>query len=162
MSIKKSFKIVLDSTSLSSYSGTQYNANYYIDLSKVIRNREDYDKSYYMYCTFTTNTDITTAMGILSTNLYTLTLNLSNKSNNIYQHINNNLYSFVLPVQVNASDNGAGSPHVGFILQDKDQRPIFIDNLYNINNINVKVLQNGILTNTIISDYICVLTFVEC
>ena len=79
MSIKKSFKIVLDSSSADSFTGDEYNANYYIDLSRVIRNKEDYDKSYYMYCTFITNTDITTAMGIVSTNLYTLTLNLSNK-----------------------------------------------------------------------------------
>ena len=79
MSIKKSFKIVLDSSSLDSFTGDEYNANYYIDLSRVIRNKEDYDKSYYMYCTFITNADITTAMGIVSTNLYTLTLNLSNK-----------------------------------------------------------------------------------
>ena len=46
-------------------------------------------------------------------------------STNFDLPINNNLYSFVLPVQVNPSDNGAGSPHVGFLLQDKDQRPIF-------------------------------------
>ncbi len=99
MSIKKSFKIVLDCTSLDSYSGTQYNANYYIDLSKVIRNREDYDKSYYLYCTFISETNTADTVDIITTILYTLTLKLSNKFNNIYQYTNNNnLYSFVLPV----------------------------------------------------------------
>ncbi len=160
MSIK-SFKIVLDSADDTSFTGDEYNANYYIDLSRVIRNKEDYDKSYYMYCTFISITDTAASQSISSTLLYTLTLNLSNKFNNIYQHSNNNLCSFILPLQVNPSDNGAGAPHVGFLLQDKDQRPIFINNLHNINNINLKVFQNGTITNAI-NYYICTLTFVEC
>ncbi len=95
-----------------------------------------------------------------STLLYTLTLNLSNKFNNIYQNINNNLFSFILAVQVNPSDNGVGAPHVGFFLQDKYQRPLYIDNLHSINNINVKVLQNGSFCNAV-NYYVCTLTFVE-
>jgi hypothetical protein len=163
MSIKKSFKIVLDSTSLDSYSGTQYNANYYIDLSKVIRNREDYDKSYYVYCTFISETNTADTVDIITTILYTLTLKLSNKFNNIYQYTNNNnLYSFVLPIQVNPSDDsGQPDPHIGFFLQDKDQRPLFIENINNLTNINLCVLENGAPT-TAIADYICILTFVEC
>ena len=160
MSIK-SFKIVLDSADDTSFTGDEYNANYYIDLSRVIRNKEDYDKSYYMYCTFISTTDTAASQSISSTLLYTLTLNLSNKFNNIYQYSNNNVCSFILPIQVNPSDNGAGAPHVGFLLQDKDQRPIFINNLHNINNINLKVFQNGTITNAI-NYYICTLTFVEC
>ncbi len=160
MSIK-SFKIVLDSADNDSFTGDEYDANYYIDLSRVIRNKEDYDKSYYMYCTFISTTDTAASQSISSTLLYTLTLNLSNKFNNIYQHSNNNLCSFISPLQVYPSDNGAGAPHVGFLLQDKDQRPIFINNLHNINNINLKVFQNGTITNAI-NYYICTLTFVEC
>ena len=82
MSIK-SFKIVLDSADDTSFTGDEYNANYYIDLSRVIRNKEDYDKSYYMYCTFISTTDTAASQSISSTLLYTLTLNLSNKFNNI-------------------------------------------------------------------------------
>ena len=140
MSIK-SFKIVLDSADDTSFTGDEYKANYYIDLSRVIRNKEDYDKSYYMYCTFISTTDTAASQSISSTLLYTLTLNLSNKFNNIYQYSNNNVYSFILPIQVNPPDDGTGAPHVGFLLQDKDQRPIFINNLHNINNINLKVFQ---------------------
>lgn len=157
---KKSFKIVLDSDNTTSFNISEYDANYYIDLTKVIRNTEDYNKSYYIYCTFISTTDTATINNMSSTLLYTLTLNLSNKFNNIYQQINNNLFSFILPVQVNPSDNGAGAPHVGFLLQDKDQRPLYIENLHNINNINVKVLQNGIFCNAT-AYYICTLTFVE-
>jgi hypothetical protein len=157
---KKSFKIVLDSDNTTSFNITEYDANYYIDLTKVIRNVEDYNKPYYIYCTFISTTDAAATSNISSTLLYTLTLNLSNKFNNIYQNINNNLFSFILPIQVNPSDNGAGAPHVGFFLQDKDQRPLYIDNLHNINNINVKVLQNGSFCNAV-NYYVCILTFVE-
>ena len=150
MSIKKSFKIVLDSTSLDSYSGTQYNANYYIDLSKVIRNREDYDKSYYVYCTFISETNTSDTVDIITTILYTLTLKLSNKFNNIYQYTNNP-----------SDDSGQPDPHIGFFLQDKDQRPLFIENINNLTNINLCVLENGAPTAAI-ADYICVLTVVEC
>ena len=157
---KKCFKIVLDSNDTTSFNISEYDANYYIDLTKVIRNTEDYNKPYYIYCTFISTTDSAVTSNMSSTLLYTLTLNLSNKFNNIYQNINNNLFSFILPIQVNPSDNGAGGPHVGFFLQDKDQRPLYIDNLHNINNINVKVLQNGSFCNAV-NYYVCTLTFVE-
>ena len=157
---KKSFKIVLDSDDTTSFNISEYDANYYIDLTKVIRNVEDYNKPYYIYCTFISSTDSAATSNMSSTLLYTLTLNLSNKFNNIYQNNNKNLFSFILPVQVNPSDDGAGGPHVGFFLQDKDQRPLYIDNLHNINNINVKVLQNGSFCNAV-NSYICTLTFVE-
>jgi hypothetical protein len=159
---KKSFKIVLDSTSFDSFTGGTYtNANYFVDLTRVIREPEDYKKTYYMYCTFASDIDTSAATGIVSTNMYTLSFNLSNKVNNIYQYKNNSLYSFILPVQVNPSDNGAGSPHVGFFLQDKDQRPIFINDLLNVTNITINVLQNGSFC-TATAFYVCILTFVQC
>lgn len=157
---KKSFKIVLDSSNTNSFIGTQYNANYYVDLSQVIRKSEDYNKSYYIYCTFISLTNTSAVVNISTINLYTLTLNISNKNNNIYQYFNNNLYSFILPVQVNPSDNGVGGPHVGFFLKDSEQRPLFIENINNITNINLSVLQNGDPT-TAIADYVCILTFVQ-
>ena len=48
---------MLDSADYTSFSGDEYNASYFIDLSRVIRNKEDYDKSYYMYCTFISTTE---------------------------------------------------------------------------------------------------------
>jgi hypothetical protein len=158
---KKSFKVVLNSLNIDSFTGTELNANYFIDLKNVIRNKEDYEKSYYVYCTFITDTDRSALIGLTSTNIYTLTLNFTNKCSNIYQYDNNNLISFGLPIQINPSDNGAGAPHIGLILQDKDQRPLYIENLYNINNITLKVLENDVISTSDIS-YVCILTFVEC
>ena len=111
---KKSFKVVLDSTSFNSFTGGTYtNANYYVDLTKVIRNNDDYSKPYNVYCTFISDIDTSITTGIISTNFYTLGLNFSNKSNNIYQFVNNNLYSFIIPVQVQASDD-SGQPDLLF------------------------------------------------
>ena len=88
---KKSFKIVLDSNSLNSFTGGSYtNANYYIDLTKVIRNTEDYNKPYYVYCTFISEADTETITNVSSKNLYTLSLSFSEKSINIDQYIKNN------------------------------------------------------------------------
>jgi len=158
---KKSFKVVLNSLNLNSFTGTELDADYFIDLKNILRNKEDYEKSYYIYCTFITDTNSSTLIGLSSTDIYTLILNFSNKCSNIYQYNNNNLISFVLPIQVNPSDNGAGAPHIGLILQDKDQRPLYIENLYNINNIKLQVLDNNVISTSDLS-YVCILTFVEC
>ena len=52
MSIKKSFKIFLDSNNTDSWFGSLYKANYYIDLNQIITDSNDFRKSYYMYCSF--------------------------------------------------------------------------------------------------------------
>ncbi len=52
MSIKKSFKIFLDSNDTDSWNGSLYKANYYIDLNQIITDSNDFRKSYFMYCSF--------------------------------------------------------------------------------------------------------------
>ena len=49
---KKTFKILLNSYVTSSFTGGQFNARYYVDLTDVISNDADFDKSYYVYVTF--------------------------------------------------------------------------------------------------------------
>ncbi len=49
---KKSFKIVLDSNNTDSWTGSLYKANYYLDLTQIIQNNDDFFKSYYMFCLF--------------------------------------------------------------------------------------------------------------
>ena len=80
---KKSFKIVLNNINTESYTGNEFNANYGIDLTQIIRDPNDYKKSYYMYCSFYSNADKAAIIGISSANLYTLTIDLQ-RSNNIY------------------------------------------------------------------------------
>jgi hypothetical protein len=150
----------LDSNNTDSWTGVLYKANYYIDLTQIIQNNDDFFKSYYMYCSFISTADDVTVNSITPNNVYTLHIDIG-KGLNIYQYGSIKTPSFILPVQVNLSDNGAGAPHVGFFLQDKDQMPLYIDNLYNINNIVINVLQNGAFC-TATAFYVCILTFVEC
>ncbi len=39
---KKGFKIVLDSNNASSWTGSLYKANYYLDLTQIIQNNDDF------------------------------------------------------------------------------------------------------------------------
>ena len=64
MSIKKSFKIFLDSNNTNSYTGGLYNATYSINLNTIITNSDDLNKYYYMYCSF-----VSTANDIANNNI---------------------------------------------------------------------------------------------
>ena len=44
---KKSFKIILTSSLTTSFSGNEFDATYAIDLTRFIRDTNDYKKSYY-------------------------------------------------------------------------------------------------------------------
>ena len=58
--VKKTFKILLDSNHGASYSGGQFNALYYIDLTKLLTKQEDFEKPYLIYCTFKSRADTIT------------------------------------------------------------------------------------------------------
>jgi len=159
---KKSFKIILTSSLPTSFSGNEFDATYSIDLTRFIRDTNDYKKSYYMYCAFYSNADKGNIIGIDSGRLYTLTIDLQ-RNNNIYNYDTAYPINFVLPVTVNPPDDVVGTlAHVSFKLNDNDQRPQFIDNILNLNNIRL-TLYDDLLTlfNNANMNYICVLTFVE-
>lgn len=160
---KKSFKIVLNSVNPGSYTGTEFNANYSIDLTQVIRDTNDYKKSYYMYCSFYSNTDKAIIIGISSNNLYTLAIDLQ-RSNNIYNFDTQYPVNFVLPINVNPPDDVINTlAHVSFKLNDNDQRPQFVDNILNLNNIRLTIYDDSLnIFNSAVLNYICTLTFVEC
>ena len=160
---KKSFKIVLNSVNIGSYTGNEFDATYSIDLTQVIRNPDDYKKSYYMYCAFYSNADKSNIIGIESANLYTLALDLQ-RANNNYNYDNQYPVNFVLPVNVNPPDDVVGTlAHVSFKLNDNEQRPQYIDNILNLNNIRLTIYDDSLnIFNNATMNYICILTFVEC
>lgn len=160
---KKSFKIVLNNINTESYTGNEFNANYGIDLTQIIRDPNDYKKSYYMYCSFYSNADKAAIIGISSANLYTLTIDLQ-RSNNIYNFDTQYPVNFVLPVIVNPPDDVLNTlAHVSFKLNDNDQRPQFVDNILNLNNIRLAIYDDDLtIFNNPAMIYICTLTFVEC
>ena len=161
MSIKKSFKIFLDSNNNDSWFGTLYKANYYIDLNQIITVSNQLNKSYYMYCSFVSQaTDIVTS-NINPINVYTLHIDMG-KGLNIYQYRSVKNPSFILPVDVLFSTQGIADPDTRFNLQDFNQRPTLIPNLLNLNTITLNVIDTSTNTTTnATSNYVCVLTFVE-
>ena len=97
MSIKKSFKIFLDSNNTSSYTGNNlYNATYSINLNTIITNSDDLNKYYYMYCSFVSQASDFITNNINPINVYTFYIDLG-KGLNIYQFRSTKSPSFILP-----------------------------------------------------------------
>jgi hypothetical protein len=167
--VKRSFKVILDSYNNNSYIGSQFNADYDIDLLRLINDDKAYDKQYNVYCNFLSKAENITNNNITTTNNYTLSLNFNNTSNQLYQYNQTKNYSFNLPVE-NLTDTG-GAIHTLFKLNDNTQQPLFIQNIRNLTKINLQVCQNTAGTPNIQtifnpadmtkSKYICILTFVE-
>ena len=161
--IKKTFKIVIDSYNTNSYTGPLYMAIYFIDLNHIITNNDDYSKSYYMYCTFISEAGDNTTNLINSTSVYTLHIDMG-KAINVFQYKNVKTPSFIVPVLTILNEASANSPYTSFYLKDSDQRPVFINNMLNVNYIaiNVNNASTNSTTTAVNTNYVCCLTFVEC
>ena len=165
------YKIILDSYDAVSYSGDQYNANYFINMNEVIKNPADLDKSYIMDVQITSVSSYTNESGFNPTLLYAYNIDLG-KNTNAYQFNNkhNNVSGVIrfennayLYSSVTAGGNTAYSGHLNIKVDDKD---FFITSLRNINNIRFCVTST--FDNTIFvsadntkSRYVVVLSFRE-
>lgn len=165
--VKRTFKIVLNSYNTNSYVGTQFNANYYVDLTKIINDEATFDKQYKVYCAFISKSENITNNQISSTSLFTLSVNFNNSGLQVYNYNMGDNYDFILPIN-NITDTG-GAIHTYFNLQDNDQKPLFIQNVRNLTSINIRVNQITTTTSDVFnpatpdnSKYMCVLTFEEC
>ena len=156
---------MLDSYNTNSYSGPLYKAIYFIDLNHIITNNDEYSKSYYMYCTFLSESADNTLISINSTSLYTLHIDMG-KGINVYQYKNIKTPSFIIPVQTILNEAAANQPFTSFNLQDFVQRPTFINNMLNVNYITLNLINaetnSTFVPGATIAEYICCLTFVEC
>lgn len=170
--VKRTFKIVLDSYNTNSYTGTQFNASYYIDLPKIINDESAFDKSYKVYCNFQTiaNTANNSEIGLSS--LYALSLNFNGIGGlQVYQYDQSKNFDFNLPV-INLFDTAVApnaQSHTLLRLNEMDQNPIFLQNIRNMTYINLQVYKYNSSTPAIFnpntpdaSKYLCILTFVEC
>ena len=162
MSLKKSFKISLDSNNTNSYTGTLFNATYSINLNKTITNNDDLNKYYYMYCSFISQAADIVTNNITPANVYTLHIDMG-KGLNIYEYKQIKTPSFILPVDVLFSTQGIADPDTRFNLQEYQQQPTVINNILNLNTIQIQVINTSTdSTTNATSNYVCVLTFVEC
>ena len=162
MSIKKSFKIFLDSNDTNSWYGNLYRANYYVDLNQILTDANDFRKSYYMYCSFISQAIDIVTNNINTINVYTLHIDMG-KGLNIYEYKQIKIPSFILPVDVLFSTQGIADPDTRFNLQEYQQQPTVINNILNLNTIQIQVINTSTdSTTNATSNYVCVLTFVEC
>ena len=162
--VKKTFKILLDSNHGASYSGTQFNASYYIDLTKLLTKQEDFNKPYLMYCTFKSRSDTIANNQLTNNDFYFLTIDLF-KGFNLYQYNNRSGNTvFVVPVSFS---NETATPQTYFDMKDYDNMPVLIPDLLNVSKIylNLSIASTSSTfapTVNAFSRYTCLLTFVEC
>jgi len=160
--VKRTFKVFLNSGNTNSYSGVQYNANYILDLKKIIFDDQAFDKSYYMYCTFRSVGDTVANNGITAYNIYALRIDFG-RGQNTYQYNQAKTPSFIVPVQISLET----TPYTYFNLTDNLSQPVFIQNIRNLSSVTVNLI-DGLLNTTFVGSgidnnlrYVCVLTFVE-
>lgn len=165
------YKIILDSYDGASYSGDQYNANYYINMNEVIKRPADLDKSYIMDVEITSVSSYSSESGFNPTLLYGYNIDLG-KNTNAYQfnnaHLNcsgilrfqNNTYLYN---SITAGGNTTYNTQLNIKVDDKD---FFISSLRDINNIRFRVSSSFDNTQFVSADntksrYNIVLTFKE-
>jgi hypothetical protein len=166
------YKIVLDSYDTSSYSGQQYNANYFINMNEVIKNPADLDKDYIMDVQITSVSSLSTESSFSPTVIYGYNIDLG-KTSNAYQfnnqHFNcsgvlrfeNNFYSYS---SITTGGNTAYITPINIRVDDKD---FYIKGLRNINNIRFQVYSSFDNTHFVSADntksrYNVILTFKPC
>jgi len=135
--LKKTYKIILNTFDTLSYTtpaGNIYNAVFPIDLKAIIRDPEDYAKSYLMTFSFQSVED----SNIFYDDTYGIHIDC-NKAINVMQNNNNSnnkLYSGVLIQYTNA---GRTVPR--FQTKPEDNDPVYYTDLQNITAIQVRVVR---------------------
>jgi hypothetical protein len=171
--VKRTFKIFLDSNNTASFTGAQFNANFYIDLTHIIFDNEAFNKSYYMSFNFQSKSALTTNSTIQNDRVYSLHIDMG-KGLNIFQYrqVKNpaGLLQIVNDFTSYTTAGGVTSVPIYWNTKETDNKPVFIQNIRDISQITLNVIDtqtnttfNGADDQTINSytKYVCVLTFEE-
>lgn len=176
MPLKKNFKVWLDSHNASSFSGTQFDARYFVDLNGCIRESWRLNSSYLMTFSFVSRAS-TFALGTVTTNnIYTVHIDLGQGTPTMFRYAGARTPAGIVRVSsdgtgvyTNVAAAAAFDIPVYFNAKPVDNDPVFINNLKNINTIALNLIQAGsgtfnsadnatVNTNT---KYICCLNFQE-
>lgn len=164
--IKRSFKIVLDSQSAASFTGAQFNATFTVDLKQVVREAWRLKKAYNMTFNFVSSGLATTAE--LPPSVYTLHIDFG-KGQNIYRYNNIKVPSGIVRLS-NLASATAGISTVFFNSSDTDNAPVLIDNLLDITTVTLNLIDTasnstfnsaGNATVNANTKYVCILTLTE-
>lgn len=166
-SVKRTFKVFLNSAATSSYGATsnKFNATYFIDLTHIIFDEASFDKSYYMTLGFQSSSFVSggAATNVTTAGNYVVHVDCG-KGLNIFQYNQVKNPSAVLDFGYDVSATPA---KLYFNTKDSDNLPVFFQNIRNISQININLLDlstggNGSTpTNDGTINYVCVLTFTE-
>jgi hypothetical protein len=172
--IKRRFQVVLDSNNTNSFTGSQFNATYYVDFKTVVREAWRLKKSYLMTFEFVSRASTFAVSGITSNKLYQLHIDMA-KAQNIYKYSNAKVPSGI--VRTSTQGTGVWTVTAGvadvptyFDSRPDDNTPTFIDNLLDITTINLNLLEqpnyatfntaNDATINTA-TKYVCIITLTE-
>lgn len=174
MPLKKNFKVWLDSNNANSWTGTQFDARFAVDLNQCIREQWRLNSSYKMTFSFISKAS-TFAVGTVSTtNNYTLHIDLGQGTPTMYRYTSVRTPAGIVRVSDVGSGvwtvtTGTADVPVYFDAAPTDNEPVFINNLKNVTFINLNLIQAGSGTfnsadtgsiNTA-TKYICCLNFEE-
>lgn len=174
--LKKSFKVWLDTNNASSWSGTQFNAIFPVNLNQCVSEIWRLNSSYAMTFSFISKAS-TFATGTISTaNNYTIHIDLGKGTPTMYRFSSVRTPSGIVRVSTDGTGvyvNPAAASSFDipcyFNAKPTDNEPVLINDLNNVVNINLNLIQAGsgtfnssdngtVNTNT---KYICCLNFQE-
>jgi len=176
MPLKKNFKVWLDSNNATSWTGTQFDARFLVDMNQCIRESWRLNSSYIMTFSFISKAS-TFAVGTVSTtNNYTLHIDLGQGAPTMYRYTATRIPAGIVRISsdgtgvyTNVAAASAFDIPVYFNARPADNEGVFINNLKNITSININLIQAGSGTfnsadtgsvNTA-TKYICCLNFQE-
>ena len=165
------YKIVLDSYDTTSFTGAQYNANYYTNFNDFLLNPNHLDKAYNMYVEIISVSTYTAQSGFDPSVLYYYSIDFSKQGTHCYSYSNTKKdITGVLKFENNANvytSSGAGTAYQTPLNIKVSDGPFYINNLLNVSNITLQVFtasNNAIFSPTTAdgskSYYTVILTFI--
>lgn len=174
MPLKKNFKIWLDINNANSWTGTQFDARFVVDLNQCIREQWRLNSSYKMTFSFISKASTFAVGTVSSTNNYTLHIDLGQGAPTMYRYAAQRIPAGIVRVSDVGSGvwtvtTGTADVPVYFDAAPTDNEPVFINNLKNVTSINLNLIQvgsttfnnadTGSINNA--TKYICCLNFEE-
>mgnify|MGYP003655416128 FL=1 len=172
--IKRRFQVVLDSNNTNSFTGPQFNASFFVDFKRVVREEWRLQKAYYMSFQFLSRASTFAVGGITTNEVYQLHIDMG-KGQNIYKYAGAHVPAGIVRVSTQGTGvwtvtAGVADVPVYFDSRPEDNTPTLIDNLSSITNITINLKEQPGYANFNASDdptintatkYVCILTFVE-
>lgn len=174
--LKKSFKLWLDSHNTDSFTGTQFNAIYSVNLNQCVSEIWRLKSSYAMTFSFVSRASPFATGTISTNNNYTLHIDLGKGTPTMYRYSSVRTPAGIIRVSTNGTGiyvNPASASSFDipcyFDSKPADNEPVLINDLQNVVFINLNLIQAGsgtfnssdnatVNTNT---KYICCLNFQE-